>query len=452
MKPLPLAFRSPAVAAGLTGLAAILLLGWQHQRHQREIESLAERTGPGASRSGVPGSADREAVAARASARRAAAHPTALLDALAIVEPAARIRALLAYAEDVPVTEIAAAIRQLRACSPEWDPDARAAIHLLLTRWAREAPEEALASLRGGDPAKNGGDATSILAGIASGDPQRATAWLADPGNVMAVLPLLGHFLAGSIGKEWARQNPAAAIAWAAQLPDSQRTGAYVGILGTLAGSDPAAASAYVTRLEDGGARLEAIKHIATVWGKQSPQAAAEWAMSLGDKERAAALKETLGSWAGHQPEAAARYLDGLDAASVTADQLKAVAEPWASQAPASAAAWVAARTAGEARDAAMSSVMWRWTTAEPAAASAWLRAQPAGPVRDAGTTGLALATFDSDPVSALEWAASISDPGKRDGAVKFGMAEWLKRDSAAAQQWAETHQIPVPSQPPAGK
>jgi len=166
MKPLVLAFRPPAVPARLTGLAAILLLGWQHQRHQREIESLTERAGPDASRSGDHGAADRDAVAARVSGRRAATHPTAVLDALAIAEPAARIRALLAFAEDVPVTDIAAAIRQLRACSPDWDPDARAAIHLLLTRWAREAPEQALASLREGDPAKNGGDATSIIAGI----------------------------------------------------------------------------------------------------------------------------------------------------------------------------------------------------------------------------------------------------------------------------------------------
>lgn len=447
MKSLLVPFRSPAVAAGLTGLVAILVLGWQHQRHQRAIDALTERAGPGASRSAAHGGADRDAMAARVSARRAATHPNAVLEALAIAEPAARIRALLAYAENVPVTDIAEAIRQLRASSPEWDPDARTAIHLLLTRWAREAPEQALASLRGGDPAKQAGDATSILAGIASGDPQRATEWLADPGNVMAVLPFLGHFLAGSIGKEWARQNPDAAVAWAAQLPDSQRTGAYVGILGTLAGSNPAAASAYITRLEDGGARMEAIKHIATVWGKQSPQAAADWAMSLGDKERTAALKETLGSWAGHQPEAAARFLESLDPSIVTADHLKAVAESWTSQAPSSAAAWVAARAEGEARDSAMSSVMWRWTTAEPAAASTWLRAQPAGPVRDAGTTGLALAVFDTDPVSALDWAASISDPGKRDGSVKIGMTEWLKRDAAAARQWAEAHQVPVPPQ-----
>ncbi|MCU0779564.1 MAG: hypothetical protein MUF04_00520 [Akkermansiaceae bacterium] len=447
MKTLLLLLRSPIVAAGLTGLAAALLLGWQHQRHQREIAALTAPASPGSSRSGVHGGADRDAVTARASAKRASTHPTAVLDALAIAEPAARIRALLAYAEDVPVTDIATAIRQLRACSPDWDPDARTAIHLLLTRWAREAPEQALASLRGGDPAKQAGDATSILAGIASGDPKRATEWLADPGNVMAVLPLIGHFLAGSIGKEWARQNPDAAVAWAAQLPDSQRTGAYVGILGTLAGSNPAAASAYVTRLEDGGARMEAIKHIATVWGKQSPQAAADWAMSLSDKERTAALKETLGSWAGHQPAAAARFLESVDAAIVTADHLKAVAEPWTSQAPATAAAWVAARAEGEARDSAMSSVMWRWTTAEPTAASTWLRAQPAGPVRDAGTTGLALAVFDTDPVSALDWAASISDPGKRDGAVKIGVTEWLKRDAAAARQWAAAHQIPMPPQ-----
>ncbi len=440
--------RSAYVPVVGVALLAVALLGWQHQRHQTEIQAIEAQLQPGRAQSANRVSPNENAAAGRAAASKGshgATHPTSLRDILAQVEPAARLRALLAYADDVPTAEIAAAVQLLRASSPDWDPDTRAAIHLLLTRWAREAPEQALASLRTLDPTKNGGDATSILAGIAASDPERATKWLSDPDNRMTSFPFLGQFLAGSIGKEWARQNSAAALEWASKLPDNQRTGAYVGILGTLAGSDPATASAQVTRLEDGSARREAIRHIATVWGKQDPQAAADWAQSLTGEERTVALKETLSSWAGHQPAAAAKYLETLKAEEITADQLKAVTEPWVSQAPASAAAWLVARPDGDAKNEAMSSVMWRWTTAEPSAASAWLRAQPTGPARDSGVAGLALATFDSDPPSALTWAASITDENKRTGALKIGITEWLKRDPTAAKEWAASNNLPVP-------
>ena len=92
-----------------------------------------------------------------------------------------------------------------------------------------------------------------------------------------------------------------------------------------------------------------------------------------------------------------------------------------------------------------MSDVMWRWTLTEPVAASTWLRAQPAGPSRDAGIAGLALATFDTDPSASLTWAASISDETKRAESLTKGLAEWMKRDAAAARDFAAKNGIQVP-------
>jgi hypothetical protein len=449
----PSLIRRPVLAAMSVAVVAAMLLVWQRQRQQDDIKALEAKIQQYQNPSRDPESTNRKIAASTAahhsaggtSGIRSASSSAALGGILAQTDPAARIRALLAFADGVPTAEIAAAIKQLRESSPDWDPDTRAAIHLLLTRWAREAPDQALASLQTLDPTKQGSDATSILAGIAATDPQRAAKWLNDPANRMTAFPLIGHFLAGSIAKEWARQDPAAALQWASELPDNQRTGAYIGLMGTLASTDPDTAASLVTRLEDGGPRREAIKNIATLWAKNDPQAAMTWAASLTGDDRKSAMKEALGSWAGQEPLLAAKYLESLNAKEITADQLKAVAEPWLNHAPADAVNWVANRPGGDAKNDAMSGVMWRWTMTEPVAASTWLRAQAPSPARDSGIAGLALATFDSDPSSALSWAASISDEAKRTDAIQKGMTEWLKRNPAGAREWATANKIPIP-------
>ena len=121
--------------------------------------------------------------------------------------------------------------------------------HMLLTRWGKEDPDGAFASLKTVGLKEAGGTASSILGGLASIDPKRAIAWLEDPENQYANRPWMGHILAGTIGKEWVRQDPDAALAWANALPDSQRRGALGGILESLASSDPQQASLMVMEL-----------------------------------------------------------------------------------------------------------------------------------------------------------------------------------------------------------
>lgn len=429
------------VATALTLIAAACLF-WQHRTYRQEIEQLRKSLAQERVSSRSASSTDSDH---RQTTRKPSPAGQDLSTILALPDPATRIRSLIAFADTVPVTKIAETIKQLRDSSPDWDPDARAAIHLLLTRWATEAPDQALASLQTLDPTKHGGDATSILSGIAATDPLRAAKWLEDPDNRMTAFPIIGHFLAGSITKEWVRSDPSAALAWAEKLPDNQRIGAYVALMGTLASSDPRTASSLVTKLEDGGPRREAIKNIATLWSKQAPEAAMAWVQTLTGEDRQSALTETLGGWASKQPQAAAAYLDQNPNPDLTAAQVKAVSQPWVNREPAAAAAWVASRPAGAASSEAMSDVMWRWTLTEPVAASTWLRAQPAGPSRDAGIAGLALATFDTDPSASLTWAASISDETKRAESLTKGLAEWMKRDAAAARDFAAKNGIQVP-------
>jgi len=367
----------------------------------------------------------------------ASATASTLREILAKSDPVNRIRALMEYAEQIPTDAIASVLKDLREGTPEWDPEAKIVMHMLLTRWARESPDAAYASLNSLDLRQQGGEGVSIVASLAALDPKRAVAWLQDPENKLVDFPFVGQILAGTIGKEWVRQDSAAALAWARSLPENQQGGAYVGVLGTLAGTDPAAAAALAAQLDPGGARRNVIGDIAESWARKSPQAALDWARSLGDDDGRTATRQALGGWALTEPAAAAAYLDQLPAADVDGELLKTVAGPWTSQAPATAATWLSARPEGDGKNQAMGDVMWNWTKQNPVEASTWLHDQPSGPARDAGINGLALATFDNDPEGALTWAASISDEKTRADSLAIGLGAWSKKDAAAAAAWA---------------
>ena len=372
--------------------------------------------------------------------------PTSLPEILAQRDPVSRMRALLDFVAQIPPDALPSALKEIRDNSPDWDPEAKVVLHLLLTRWAQQDPEAALASLNSLDPKKQGGDAPSILASLAARDPQRVAAWLANPKNTLVDFPAMGAILAGTLGKEWVRQDPAAALAWARSLPESQRGGAYVGVLGTLASTDPAAAARLASQLDADSARLNVLGDISKTWAKKSPADALAWANSLDGPERQTALRQALGSWSDAAPAAAARFVEDLPPSDLTAPLLKSIAEPWVAKAPDAAATWLAARPESTAKNEAMGSVMWNWTKQNPNDASTWLTNQPAGPTRDAGISGLALATFDSDPAAALTWAANMSDDQNRRNSINLGMTEWLKRDAPAAQAWASSQGLSLPN------
>jgi hypothetical protein len=287
-----------------------------------------------------------------------------------------------------------------------------------------------------------GADPHIILSSLASLDPKRAAEWLEAPGNELVHFPWMGHILAGTVAKEWVRQDPDAALAWAATVPDNQRLGAYTGVLGTLATTDPKRASTLATELEPGGARNHVIGEIAKTWVRNDPDNALTWARSLEGDERSRAVGEALGAWAQTKPAAAAEYLTNLgDDANLDA-YIPKIAGNWAGQSPGEAANWLATLPDGKGKTDAMDPLMWNWTTRDPEAAGNWLAQQPPGPARDRGITGLGRAAFGFDPESALDWATQISDEKLRNASIQAGINEWKKKAPEEARQWAEQNGV----------
>lgn len=404
--------------------------------------------GTGSSEHSVPPGAVAEAGAGEADGSGAlpeadGSQALTLAGVLGEPDPMRRMRSLLAYAERLRPGEFEPALEALRKAAPDWDPEAKLLAHVVLTRWAQVDPDAAFAALDRLEFARNESDGTSLLAGLAASDPSRAARWLSDPDHPLIAFPKMGHVLAGTVAKEWVRQDPDAALAWAQGRPDSQRVGALAGVFGALAAADPAHAARLADGLQGDDARRHVLGDIAAAWGRRSPREAMAWIESLdAPDDRNAAMGRALDAWAREAPAAAAAYLESAAGAEAAADKhVGAVAEAWSVRAPAEAASWIASRPESAGKGDAMGRVLWNWTNIDPQAASTWLAAQPDGPARDGGITGLAKAVFDSDPGAALSWAAEISDADLRAKATEIGLHEWIKRDPGAAESWIEANE-----------
>lgn len=363
-----------------------------------------------------------------------------LLAIFANPDPAERLRLLQDYSLDLPTDRIPEALEILRSKTPEWDSESKMLTHLLLTRWAKADPETAFASLDEANFSLERGHSLSILSALAALDPKRTADWLTSPSNTRAYYPLVGHILAGTIAKEWARQDSRAALDWALTLADQQQAGAYSGVLGTIAATDPQEAAALALTLEAGEARDYVLGEIAQSWARHSPDKALAWASTLSPDERNHTTYVALESWSKTQPEEAARYLDDHPNPA----HLKLIASQWSLRDPESATNWIASKTKSPQRDSALATTLWNWTTQTPKAATAWIEALPQGPSQDQAIAGLATAAVEFDPRSALEWSLKISAPSFRDELARHTFDIWNRRDPETARQWADENQFPL--------
>ena len=362
-----------------------------------------------------------------------------LLAIFANPDPAERLRLLHDYSLQLSTNQISEALELLRSKTPEWDSESKILTHLLLTRWAKADPEAAFSSLDTANFSLERGHSLSILSALAALDPKRTANWLTSPTNTRAYYPIVGHVLSGTIAKEWARQDPQAALEWAQTLADQQQAGAYSGVLGTIAATDPQEAATLALGLKRGEARDDIFAEIAQSWARHSPVKALAWTSTLTPGVRGRATSRALESWSKTHPEKAAQYLDE----NPNPDYLKIIANQWSNRDPEATANWIALKTESSQRNSALADTLWHWTTQTPKAATAWIEALPVGNSRDQAIAGLAFAAVEFDPRSALEWSLKISTPSLRNDLSRHTFKVWSHSDPQIAQQWANDHQFP---------
>lgn len=390
-----------------------------------------------------------EATAAvRAEAERKAAQNTvipmprgmngsSLNDIMSAPGPLDRFQGIFSHVQNLPADQIEAEILNARDAmqAGNFDPERLFAMHLLMTRFGLEQPEKAVSWLNGQDMMTRGFGTVTVLASLASKDPQAAAKMFNDPDNPILKMPRVGSFAALAVAREWSRRDGAGAMAWAKSLPEESRAGAYTGLIGGMMAEDPMAATRTAKELPPGEDRERLMGNIAETWGNKDPQAALAWAGSLEGEEKTEASKKALNGWANKDPKAAAAHMATLPPAE-SDKYVGSVAGRWANRNPAEAAAWLTTQPEGDGRKEAMGSVMGTWAEAEPEKASAWLVTQPTGASKDQGIVTLANSQVKSDPEAALTWAATISDPTTRSLQLKANVRQWARRDATAAGQW----------------
>ena len=354
--------------------------------------------------------------------------------------PLDRFQGIFSHVQNLPADQIEAEILLAREAmqAGNFDPERLFAMHLLMTRFGLEQPERAVTWLNGQDMMTRGFGTVTVLASLASKDPQAAAKFFNDPDNPILKMPRVGSFAALGVAREWSRSDPAGAMAWAKSLPEDSRAGAYTGLVGGMMAGDPLAATRTAKELPPGEDRERLMGNIAETWGNKDPQAALTWARTLEGEEKTEATKKALNGWANKDPKAAAAHLATLSPQE-SDKYTGAVAGRWANRNPSEAAAWLTNQPEGEGRKEAMGSVMGSWAETEPEKASAWLVNQPVGASKDTGIVTLANSQVKTDPEAALTWAATIQDPTTRSLQLKANVRQWARRDASAASQWVTT-------------
>ncbi len=355
--------------------------------------------------------------------------------------PMDRFQAIMAYIQKLPKEQLADELAEIRSQlrGGSFDAEKMFAMHLLLTRFGAEDFDGAIEYLGGLDIFSRGMGTMAVLTSAASMDPKRAIEYFEGEGSMLLNMPRIGGFAAGNVAKEWAKQDPEAAIEWAKGLPDSARGGALEQVVGGMAIEDPQKAASVAMDLEPGRDRTGLLGDIAEKWAAENPTEAMTWANSLEGEERTRARREALGGWAETDPKAAAGFVDTLDTQVEKNAAVGVVGSRWARQNPSAAAQWVGDQPESDGKANATGSVMRVWTAAEPEQASQWLADQPAGASRDRGIIGLADTIGPSDPDSSMDWVASISNAETRTQQLNRRTKIWLGADSEGATNWINT-------------
>ena len=365
--------------------------------------------------------------------------------------PMERFQAIMAYVQRIPKDRIEPTLKMLRQkMQGRFDPETMFATHMLFTKYGTDDPKAAMTYLKTLDMFGQGFGMATVLGSMATKDPRAAAEFFKDENNPILNVPQSAGMIAGSVAREWAKQDPAAAMAWATSLKDGLRGGAISSIVGSIAASDPVAASKMLAdlKLEKGDDRNRVFGQVAQAWATRDPEAALTWAGSLGDgPEKDEARRKALDSWANDNPQAAAAHLDSITDPKERDKMLSAVTGPWARRDPAGTAAWLQNQPESKGREESMRSVMWMWTATDPTAASTWLNNQPAGASKDEGIVTLANQTFATDPEAALTWAATIQDSAKRTTQIRRGIEGWIKKDESAAKTWLQKNPTALPAE-----
>lgn len=317
---------------------------------------------------------------------------------------------------------------------------------LLFGRWSEVDPTAAMAFSNTMGMA-GGFVRPTILQSWASVDPANAAKYYQDNPREFAMMGMMGGGRGGPMGggqggasiiaSEWARQDPAAALAWAASLT-TDKGQAMNSVIGEVAKTDPRKAAQMIGQM-DAADRAGAYRSVAAQYGALDFVDAQTWIRTLPADDQAAALASAIGGLSNTDPAAAAKQVAAMEAGDDKDHLIPDVVQDLARKDPQAAAEFLKQQDSERAQRDGMRELMPTWTSQNPTAALAYAKSFPQGQVRDSALQQWVMSNNTGAPADLIKVAATIEDQGDRDRSIGITAMRWMREDAAAAKAYVET-------------
>ncbi len=319
---------------------------------------------------------------------------------------------------------------------------------LLFGQWAEVDPTAAMAFSNTMGMA-GGFVRPTILQSWASVDPANAARYYQSNPREFAMMdmmgggrgPMGGQGASSIIATEWARQDPAAALAWASAL-ETGKGQAMTAVVSEVAKTDPKKATEMLAKM-DPADREDAYRSVASQYGAMDFSAAQSWINTLPADERDGALASAISGLSGTNPQQAVEQVKLMEEGNAKDRVIGNIARDLARQDPVAAAAFVKSQQSEEGQRDAMRELMPTWVNQDPQAAASYVDSFEPGPVRDSAAQAYVWSNTTSSPAELVNIASSITDDGDRNRAEGIAYMRWMREDAAGAASAIESSSLP---------
>lgn len=257
----------------------------------------------------------------------------------------------------------------------------------------------------------------------------------------------------GSALKEWARQDPGAALRGVAELIEVDPSRATQLnrhlVAGWVYSSDPDSSFEYVVGLDETVRSQSGLALVANQVRRLGPRGLSEWAderlPEAGDFQKNF-FRRVMRALVRRDPSLASDWALRHGDQDYGVDGVRLLMETWLPQSPDLALEWLSTHVPESSRRKALEGASRSWLLKDFQGAGQWLDAQPPNSLHDpilaAYARGLSRQKYDA----AVDWAERISDDTLRGQTLQFAATLWYQRDPEEAEVWLLSSSLDEPA------
>lgn len=291
----------------------------------------------------------------------------------------------------------------------------------------------------------------TILQSWASVDPAGAAKYVTNNPGEFAMMSMMGGRggMGGMMGvqspssiiaSEWARQDPAAAMAWVNTLTTDKEQ-AMTSVVAEVSKTDPKKAAELLATMS--GDKSSAYRSIAANYGAQNFSEAQAWVLrTLPADDQADAMASAISGLSNKDAQAAARELASMAAGEAKDRAVPDVVGDLARVDPKAAAALLKQQGSEDAQRSGLRELIPTWVSQDPAAALTYANSLEAGKNRDSALQTYVWSNNKGNPADLVKVAETIADQGDRDRSIGIAAARWMREDATAAKAYVEQSTI----------